>query len=126
MIFHHVGIAAEDIQDTLAYMKKHFDITDISDTVYDSNQNASLCMITLKGGGKLELVSGEVVKGLLKKRQNLYHTCYSVENIEDKIKELEEDSLIISLPKEAILFGNKKVAFIMTAIGLIELVEEKQ
>ena len=34
------------------------------------------------------------------------------------------DSFLVSEPKEAILFKNKKVAFLMTNIGLMELVEQ--
>ena len=82
-------------------------------------------MLTLEDGTKLELVSGKVVEKIVKKRQFLYHTCYETENIEEEIEKLKKlDSFLVSEPKEAILFHNKKVAFLMTNIGLVELVEE--
>ena len=125
MKFHHIGIATENIESLIEYLKQILNIKDISETVYDKNQDANLCMLTLEDGTKLELVSGKVVEKIVKKRQFLYHTCYETENIEEEIEKLKKlDSFLVSEPKEAILFQNKKVAFLMTNIGLVELVEE--
>ena len=127
MKFHHIGIATENINDSLEYLKNILEIDQISEVVYDKNQDAKLCMVTLKDGTKLELVSGNVVEKIVKKRQFLYHTCYEVKDIDKEIEKLEKlDAFLISSPKEAILFNNKKVAFLMTNIGLMELVEECQ
>ena len=127
MKFHHIGIATIDINNTIKKLKKYFEINDISDVVYDSNQNAYLCMITLKDGTMIELINGEVVANILKKRQYLYHTCYAVENIEKTIENLQNDgAILVKTPQEAILFNNKKVAFLMWDLGLIELVEESE
>ena len=126
MKFHHIGIATEDIDKMILNLKKYFDIKEISDIVYDSNQDANLCMITLEDNIKIELISGNVVSNILKKRQYLYHTCYTVKNIESTIKELINDgALLIRESKEAILFDNKKVAFLMWNLGLIELLESE-
>ncbi len=125
MEFHHIGIATENIDNSITKLKKYFDIKEISDTVFDANQNANLCMLTLSNNVKIELINGEVVRNILKKRQYLYHTCYSTNNIEKTIEDLVSDgAFLVSSPKEAILFGNKKVAFLMWDLGLIELVEE--
>ena len=127
MKFHHIGIATENINDSLEYLKNILEIEHISDVVYDKNQDAKLCMITLKDGTQLELVSGNVVEKIVKKRQFLYHTCYEVKDIDKEIEKLEKlDAFLVSSPKEAILFNNQKVAFLMTNIGLMELVEECQ
>ena len=124
MKFHHIGIATEDINKTLEKLKIFFDIKDISKVIYDKNQNANLCMVTLNDGIMLELISGEVVANIVKKRQYLYHTCYSVKNIEKAIKNLLDDgAFLVKESKEAILFNNKKVAFLMWDLGLIELLE---
>ncbi len=126
MKFHHIGIATEDIDKMILNLKKYFDIKEISDIVYDSNQDANLCMITLEDNIKIELISGNVVSNILKKRQYLYHTCYTVKNIESTIKELINDgALLVRESKEAILFDNKKVAFLMWNLGLIELLESE-
>ena len=124
MKFHHIGIATENIESLIEYLKQILNIKDISETVYDKNQEANLCMLTLEDGTKLELVSGKVVEKIVKKRQFLYHTCYETNDINKEIEKLQKlDSFLVSEPKEAVLFKNKKVAFLMTNIGLVELVE---
>lgn len=123
--FHHIGIATENIENTIKYLKNIMNIKGISETVYDRNQDANLCMLTLEDGTKLELVSGKIVEKIVKKRQFLYHTCYETENIIEEIRKLEKlGGFIVSEPKEAILFNEKKVAFLMTDLGLMELVEK--
>lgn len=126
MKFHHIGIATVDIEKTLNKIKKYFEVVEVSEIVYDPKQEANLCMITLNDGIKIELINGKVVQNILKKRQYLYHTCYSVENIEKTIKKLteEDEAFLVSEPKQAVLFNNKKVAFLMWDLGLIELLEE--
>lgn len=124
MKFHHIGIATKSIDDTINYLKKHFNITEISNIVYDPLQDGNLCMLTMEDGHKLELISGNVVQIFLKKRQFLYHICYSTNSIEAELEHFSKDSIVLSLPQKAILFNNKYVVFIMTNIGLIELVEE--
>ena len=126
MDFHHIGIATNNIEETLNKLKKYFKIRNISEIIYDANQDANLCMITLESGIEIELINGKVVEKLVKKRQYLYHTCYSVNDIEKTIKELIEDgAFLVSEPKEAVLFNNRKVAFLMWDLGLIELVERE-
>ena len=119
MKFHHIGIATVDIEKTLNKIKKYFEVVEVSEIVYDPKQEANLCMITLNDGIKIELINGKVV-------QNIYHTCYSVEDIEKTIKKLteEDEAFLVSEPKQAVLFNNKKVAFLMWDLGLIELLEE--
>ncbi len=125
MNFHHIGIATSNIQETLSKLKKYFNIIDVSKIVYDANQNANLCMVTLENNVKIELISGKIVDNILKKRQYLYHTCYSVDDIDKTINNLIDDgAFLVREPKEAILFNNKKVAFLMWDLGLIELLGE--
>ena len=123
MDFHHVGIACKDIKETLAFIEKHYNVKNISDEIFDEKQNATLCMVDMHDGYRIELITGEVVKGYLKRRQNLYHTCYEVDNIEEALAELRGDCVALSEPKEAILFGGKRVVFLMSPVGLIELLE---
>ena len=123
MKFHHIGIATNDINKSIEKLNKYFDIQSISKTVYDENQDAYLSMLTMKDGIKIELITGKVVENILRKRQYLYHTCYEVENIEETIKELENDgAVLVREPRKAILFNNKEVAFLMWDLGLIELI----
>jgi len=125
MIFHHIGVACKNIEQSISIIDKIFQIEEISNMVYDEKQKANLCMIKTKNNINIELISGDIVENLLKKGINYYHTCYMVKNIEEKIKELQNSNcVLISNPKEAILFENKKVAFLYTPFGMIELLEE--
>lgn len=124
MKFHHIGIATENIEKTKEFIKNMMNVKEISETVYDELQDANLCMITTNEGFQIELINGKVVEGILKKRNYLYHTCYTVDNISKTIEELIKDgAFLISEEKEAKLFNNQKVAFLMCDLGIIELLE---
>jgi methylmalonyl-CoA/ethylmalonyl-CoA epimerase len=126
MTFHHIGIATKDIDETLVYIKKVYkNIDTISEIIYDKLQDASLCMVTLKDGINIELVSGNQVNGYTKKRISLYHTCWEVDNINEAIeRQVDSGAFLVSEPKEAILFNNRRVAFVYSDIGLVELLEK--
>ncbi|MCI8853031.1 MAG: VOC family protein [Lachnospiraceae bacterium] len=126
MIFHHIGIASADMGEALAYVRALFPVREVSETVYDEKQDASLCMVTLEDGSRMELITGPVVAGRVKKRQFLYHTCYETADLEESIRHFEEQgALVVSEPKEAVLFSMRRVAFLMTELGLLELLEQE-
>ena len=126
MKFHHIGIATENIDKMVEKIEKYFEVSDVSKTVYDEQQDADLCMVTLKGSIRIELITGEVVKNILKKRQYLYHTCYSVKDIDETIEKLVADgAFVVREARKAILFDNRRVAFLSWDLGLMELVEEE-
>lgn len=125
MKMHHIGIATEDIEAMKAYAAHFYTIVDTSETVFDPNQQANLCMLTTDTGLQVELIQGPMVEKLVKKRQYLYHICYEVENIEETVNKYRElGCFILSEPTEAVLFGGKRVSFLMTDMGLMELVEK--
>ena len=123
MKFHHIGIATNDIEKSLNFLKNQFKIVSISKKIFDEKQNAYLMLVKTEDM-TYELVSGEMVKNLIKKNITYYHICYEVKNLEKAIKQI--DGILVSPPKEAILFNNRKVAFLITPLGLIELLEEKK
>jgi len=125
MKIHHVGIACQDINEAIQEFRKHHTILEQSKIVYDELQNAYLCMIKADTGFDYEFISGEQVNKLSKKGVTYYHLCYEVDNLEEEIqKALNNDAKIISEPKPAILFQNKKVAFLYFSYGLVEFVEK--
>ena len=126
MKFHHIGIATSNINKTIEKIKKYFEVKDISQIVYDQNQDAHLCMITLGDGNIIELVNGKVVENILKKRHYMYHICYTVPDIELAIKDLVNDGAFLVMELKYSLLFNKKVAFLMCDLGLIELLEEEE
>ncbi len=125
MKFHHIGIATKNIENTLKWISENFDIIKISEKVYDPLQDASLQMIETIDVN-IELISGNIVKKLIEKKITYYHLCYEVEDINKSMLSFK-NAIVISHPTNAILFNNRKVAFLYTPIGIIELLEtEKQ
>ncbi len=125
MKFHHLGVACKDIQAELQSIRKLHKIIEETSVVFDENQKAELCMITVEDGLNIELVSGAPVENLLKKRISYYHICYEVDDIDQSIETLiENGGMLISPPKEAILFNNRKVAFLMLSYGIVELLNK--
>lgn len=124
MKFHHIGIAVRNIEKELQNYMNILDIEITGGIVFDSNQSARLCMLTLRDGTQFELVEGTPVEKYLKKGVQMYHACYEVADIDEEIGRLEQKhSIVVSGPSPAVLFNGKKVAFLYTTIGLIELVE---
>jgi methylmalonyl-CoA/ethylmalonyl-CoA epimerase len=121
MKFHHIGIATKNIDKTLDWVKNQFLVLNVSKKVYDKNQDAYLQMIETEDIN-IELVSGNIVEKFIKKNITYYHICYEVESLEDAIRSFKK-SIVVSKPTEAILFDNRRVAFLLTPIGIVELLE---
>lgn len=125
MKFHHLGIACKNIENEQKSVKKLFPNAVINEIVYDPLQKTELSLISIDGL-TIELVSGDPVKALIDKGISYYHVCYSVKNIDNKIENFTNNgAFIVSSPKPAILFNNRKVAFLYTNLGLIELLEQR-
>jgi methylmalonyl-CoA/ethylmalonyl-CoA epimerase len=126
MKFHHVGVACRNIDEEIANISKIHQIIKKSPVVFDKEQNAELVLLTLSDGTNIELISGKPVETLLKKDITYYHLCYEVDNIDLEIARLvNEHAFLISPPKPAILFDNRKVAFLNVSYGMIELLNSK-
>lgn len=122
MKFHHVGLACHNIEEEINNIGKIHIIEHCSKIIFDEEQNANLCILTLKDGVKIELISGKQVETILKRQIRYYHLCYEVDDIHKEIQKLtDEGAFIISQPKPAILFNNRLVAFLNVSYGIIEL-----
>lgn len=125
MRIHHIGIVCKNIEKAIDDFKSLYNITRQSKIVYDDLQKAYLCLLNTDTGLDVEFISGEKVSNLLKTKTSYYHLCYTVEDLEADILRFETNGcLVVSAPKPAVLFGGKRVAFLMTSNGLIELLEE--
>lgn len=125
MKFHHIGVCCKDIRKEIENIQKIHRVKSISEVVFDKKQEAELCMLEVEDGLKIELISGKQVENLLKKRITYYHICYEVEDLsEEKARLLLEGAFLVSDEKEAILFEDRKVCFLLVSYGLIELVEK--
>jgi methylmalonyl-CoA/ethylmalonyl-CoA epimerase len=122
--FHHLGIACENIKEVTVFLENTFSIVKKSKIVFLENQGVDACLLTNDDGTNIELVSGKTIEGFVKKKQFLYHSCWEVENIDTAIKSfVDNDCFLISEPKPSILFNNRKVAFLFTDVGILELLE---
>jgi methylmalonyl-CoA/ethylmalonyl-CoA epimerase len=123
MNLHHLGIACTDILETLDQVRVMFPVIGHSGIIHDPEQHADLCLVSLLDGPPLELITGPIVSKLTKKGISLYHSCWEVEDIETTMAHLcrTANCLAISEPTPAILFDSRRVAFLSTPVGLVEL-----
>ena len=127
MKFHHIGIACTDISYMMQYLKKLYGVSSILEKIFDERKGAELCMVILEDGTRIELVSGEIVEELVRSKNYQYHICYSTENMEEKISEFEKyGAKVVSQPYPTKLFNGKRAAFLLTKLGLVELLEERE
>ena len=127
MKFHHIGVCCKNIEKEIKNIEKIHSVKSISNIVYDEKQEAELCMLEIEDGLKIELISGKQVENLLKKRMTYYHICYEVENISiEKERLIKAGAYLVSDEKEAILFSDRKVCFLLVSYGLVELVEKEK
>lgn len=125
MKIHHIGIACKDIEKAISDYKHLYSIKSISDIVFDPLQQASLVYIETEHGHNIEFISGSKVDGLVEKGISYYHLCYEVKDLEASVNNfVSKGAMVVSEPKEAILFNNRRVAFLYTNTGLIELLED--
>ena len=124
MRFHHLGVAGESIKQLKEWVSRCFQIVQESEVVEDPLQRASLQMLTTAQGLHIELIEGPMVKSIISRCANLYHWCFEVEDIEQAAAVLVERGAIVTRPPlPAILFEGRRVAFVHTPMGLVELLE---
>ncbi len=123
--FHHNGFACRTIEEGIQHVKDLYDVTHISETVFDQHQDASVCLIEANTDIHIELVAGRQVESLLEKGIGLYHVCYEVSGLFLMMEKfIDNGASVISEPKPAPLFDNRLVAFLNTPIGIVELLED--
>lgn len=126
MKLHHIGIACKDIHAEISSISKTNQIVKQSAILFDELQNAEVVLLSLADGTKIELVSGKQVESFVKMNISYYHLCFEVDDLDAEIDRLVNDrALIISPPKPAVLFNNRRVAFLKISYGIIELLSSK-
>lgn len=124
MKLHHLGIATNNFDKCEKFLKTLFTIESKNGPIYDDALKANLLLFKIKEGTYIELVEGDSVKSIINKGFSLYHQCYEVKDIERTIYKFKESGAnLIIKPTPAVLFKNRLVCFMLTPLGIIELLE---
>jgi len=125
--FHHVGVAVRDADEAMRLFGQGYGAVPDSTKVFDENQQVGLSFIQL-GGLRVELLEPlseqSPLHGLLKRGIGLYHVCYEVVDLDAELERLKAEGVkVVSPPKPAVAFGNRRVAFTMCQGLMVELLE---
>ena len=129
MKINHLGIAVNSIEHSAQIYEQSLGWEKASKLILDPIQKVNVLFMEDDHGNKFELLEpaspDSPVKKMLEKRIGLYHFCYEVDNINQKIKDLSSKGFfLISGPVKAVAFDNHLIAFLINRDNLIiELVE---
>jgi hypothetical protein len=133
LAFHHLGLAVKD-RGPAAHFLTGLGYR-IGPTILDPLQNVHLSMCAHDRMPDVEIISpadgaGPLDKLLSSHKDGLvYHVCYTTPDLDASLDALESEERLsvrpISPPKEAVLFGGKRVSFyLVEGVGLIEIIDE--
>ena len=121
---HHLGFACESIDSSVREVQRQYVVTGMSKHVRDHSQNAAVCIVDVENSVPFEFVSGPAVANFLRQGQSLYHVCFECDDLDAAIFEyVEAGAVVVSPPKSATLFDSRRVCFLETQLGLVELLE---
>jgi glyoxalase/bleomycin resistance protein/dioxygenase superfamily protein len=125
--FHHIGMACRDIDAELrALAMVGYELE--GNRFTDPLQKVRGCFLA-GPGPRVELLAplddSSPVVSWLEKGIKMYHQAYEVESIDLAIATLTaQRAVVLSVPKPAVAFGGRKVAFLMLPnLMLVELIE---
>lgn len=129
MKIHHFGYLTSSIANSVLEFS-HLGFNCVDSVIYDELRGINIQFIKSLSGELIELVepsgNNSVVKGLVSSKGNtIYHICYVVDDIEERINFLVNHGfIVIAPPQPAVAFDNKNVAFLMSKhSGIVELYE---
>ena len=133
LAFHHLGLAAKDPEAAARFLSGLG--YRIGPIILDPLQNVRAGLCAHDHMPDVEIISpaegqGPLDKLLTAQREGVvYHMCYTSADLDRSLEALEEDGRLsvysISSPKEAVLFGGKRVSFyLIEGVGLIEIIED--
>ena len=113
MKIHHTGLKVKDIEKSLHIYKK-LNYTQISEVVFDQNQNIKVCFIESEDKTQiLELVESlDEASSIYHFKDGYHHICYEVNGIEfiNEFKKLKIGK-IFTKPIQAPAINNRNVVF---------------
>ena len=133
LAFHHLGLAAKDPKAAAQFLAGLG--YRIGPMIFDPLQNVRAALCAQDHMPDVEIIcpgegEGPLDKLLAGQREGLvYHMCYRSADLDRSLEALEDDGGLsvycVSPPKEAVLFGGKRVSFyLIEGVGLIEIIDE--
>jgi methylmalonyl-CoA/ethylmalonyl-CoA epimerase len=130
MIFHHIGVATNNITLT-AKQYSIFGYEIFSEIIFDPIQNVYIAFLEKEGFPRVELVApvnenSPILNTINKNGTIPYHFCYEVDNIFEEVNKLKKlKFILISKIVPAVAFENRLVCFLYNRdAGLIELLNK--
>jgi methylmalonyl-CoA/ethylmalonyl-CoA epimerase len=130
MIFHHIGIATNNI-DLTAKLYNLFGYEIVSEKLFDPIQNVFISFMEKDGSPRVELVApvnndSPILNIIKKNGTSPYHFCYEVVDISKEVERLKKlKFILISKIVPAVAFENRLVCFLYNKdAGLIELLNK--
>lgn len=131
MKLHHIGIVVKSIEASLPHFTNVLELSQASDIVYDPAQDSRLVMLRgANGNPDVELIEPasprSPVAKIAARGGGIAHMCYAVANVDTALAELrQKGALVIQQPTPAVLFDQRRVAFLFCKGNVvIELVEQ--
>lgn len=130
MEFHHIGIATNNIDDTVNKYNV-FGYTKTTEVFHDKIQNVFITFMEKPNSPRIELVApvdqDSPILNTLKKNGTMpYHICYEVSDILEEVEKFKKlKYILVSKIVPAIAFENRLVCFLYSKdSGLIELLNK--
>lgn len=125
--FHHVGMAVTQIEPAADRLTSVFGAVVESPVYHDPNQGVHIQFMRL-GDARIELLApaGEnsPVDAMLRRGISVYHVCFEAADFDARLDAwAKAGAMLVSAPKPAVAFGNRRVAFVMCLGLMIELVD---
>ena len=123
----HVGIAVANLEHAVETYVRSLGAVAETETFSDENQQVRLRFLNL-GGMRIELLQPDSerspLNNILKRGIGIYHVCHEVDDLDAELERLKAEGVkVISPPKPAVAFGNRRVAFTMCQGLMVELLE---
>lgn len=129
LIFHHVGLLTEDIENSIDQYTRLFGQKNISEIVTVETQKVKVCFVKNGVESYIELIQptseDSVVYKLLKRKINYYHVAYYVSDIHATVARLEQLGYKPMEFFSSEAFGGKACIFLFSPeTHLIELIQK--
>ncbi len=129
-VVEHIGYVTKNIEKTAETFK--FLGYQAGPIVDDDTQKTRICFLKKTGEVNIELVEpypeNATMQKMLKKGATPYHTCYTVEDIQQAYDQLKDVGFTpLFAPVAAPAFNNRLICYFWkNDIGLIEIVEKEE